>query len=414
MIEENKEERVYILNLGSGHSESITASLIENYKQEEMKGDITMYETRTNSRPVNAQANRQPQQPAAPQYQQMPQQPQNRQPQQQAAPQYRQMSQQPQNRQPQQQAGQQYQQMSQQPQNRQPQQQAESNQPPANETSPRNDGNFISSQIWKVNGKDKVIDFTSNLICANLNDYANVHGRGGKGHAPNSTISVNLCDYTKGTGNASVSVRYNVDVEDMPILYQAAMSARMGTMPTPVPLDALNTLCCQLSALSQCPQAENNCRIVDVNLLRAIFSTSQQIYKGAVQPGAALFSFAREKNNPYATVKRDGQTFAPVSRIDIRYIPLRQDGKVSNYPWYVGIENYDAPLVARSNGATAHQSAHAINKKGAYINLATDAFVEAMVAVERFVRLWEQVTAEPIMRQAMDQIAAYTSGHSNG
>ena len=42
-----------------------------------------MYETRTNSRPVNAQANRQPQQPAAPQYRQMSQQPQNRQPQQQ-------------------------------------------------------------------------------------------------------------------------------------------------------------------------------------------------------------------------------------------------------------------------------------------------------------------------------------------
>ena len=55
----------------------------------------------------------------------------------------------------------------------------------------------ISKQICKVHGKDKVIDFRDGLHYANYVDFANIHGVGGKKHAPNSTIQVVLCDYSK-------------------------------------------------------------------------------------------------------------------------------------------------------------------------------------------------------------------------
>lgn len=89
---------------------------------------------------------------------------------------------------------------------------------------------FISQQICKVNGKDKVMDFKSRLIPAKVEDFANVHGRGGKGHAPNSTIACTICDYTKGVGDKPVSVAYRIDVEDIELLYEAAVAARLGTL----------------------------------------------------------------------------------------------------------------------------------------------------------------------------------------
>lgn len=232
-------------------------------------------------------------------------------------------------------------------------QQSNRPQPPQQYESTRNapsappaQANMISQKCAKVNGKDKVIDFTGNLSMANLEDFAMVHGCGGKSHARNSTISAAICDYTKGTGEASVTVRFGIDVEDCTILYNAAMYARLGLLP---------------------------------------------VYN----PGTPAFQYSKEKNNPYAI--KNG--YAPCSRITISFTPIRQDGQRSSYPWYVCIENFDAPIQAKQNGATAHNSKQAINKRSAFINLSADDFAASMVAVDRFVRLWEHRML-PVMEEA--------------
>ena len=44
--------------------------------------------------------------------------------------------------------------------------------------------------IAKTNGRNKVIDFRDGLVLAYPEDYAMIHGKGGKGHAPTSVIKI--------------------------------------------------------------------------------------------------------------------------------------------------------------------------------------------------------------------------------
>lgn len=208
---------------------------------------------------------------------------------------------------------------------------------------------YISQKIYKINGKDKVIDFTSKLVKAKLNDFANVHGCGGKDHAPNSTIGVVICDYTKGTGDNSVTMRFNMDVEDMTLLYHVSNGIFAGT-----------------------------------------------------SYGSPVLPYVSEKNNPYA---KGSDGYVPVSRIEINYQPTRQNGQKSNYPWYISITNYEAPLSESANGATAHVGSQARNKRSAYINVSALDFGRAMVAVDRFLRLWEHRML-PVMDEAYQRIDA--------
>lgn len=201
----------------------------------------------------------------------------------------------------------------------------------------------MSRKIWKINGNKKVIDFNSKLIMAKPEDYANVHGSGGKGHAPNSTIGVVLCDYTKGTGDKSVTVQFNMDVEDITLLSYAYMGIAAGSP-----------------------------------------------YRSPLLP------YIREKNNPYA---QDKDGFVPVSRIEIQYQPTRSDGSVSNYPWYIAISNYEAPLSKKESGATTHVGSQARNKKTAFINVSLADFGHALIAAERYIRLWEHRMI-PVIDQA--------------
>lgn len=190
---------------------------------------------------------------------------------------------------------------------------------------------YINSKITTLAAEGKFLDFVNNLTKALPSDYAMVHGCGGKGHAPNSTIRFVLCDYSNGTGESSRTVKYAVDVGDIAILHHAAMNASCGMLP----------------------------------------------------PG---FSYVREKNDPY---KRDDSGYVPVIKITINYTPTQSYGKPSAYPWFIGIENFRAPAVDRPNGTISHDSTKATNKSGAFINVSASDFAVAMDAVVRFIRLWE-------------------------
>lgn len=211
---------------------------------------------------------------------------------------------------------------------------------------PQGQVGYISQKCAKVNGNNKVIDFNGFLTQAKMEDFAMVHGCGGKGHARNSTIGITICDYTRGKNENSVTVKYNIDVEDCTVLYQAAIYARLGLLP---------------------------------------------VYN----PQNPAFSYSKEKVNPYDVT--DG--YAPCSKITINFAPFRQDGQVSKYPWYVAIENFKAPIQTKQNGSTNYKGAQAIDKTSAFINLSADDFAACMVAVDRFVRLWEHRML-PVMDEA--------------
>lgn len=265
-----------------------------------------------------------------------------------------------------------------------------------------NNDNYISHKICKINGRDKVVDFTSKLTAAKTEDYAMVHGCGGSNHAPNSTIGITLCDYTKGKGdNKSVTVRYAIDVEDTVLLLEAAKTARLnGFSPNAGNCTPLcDSLIQQLKDLAKFPSAQDGSRQIPRDALNGLLRSANGLRTAMQGSTGPLFSYKREKNNPYKIVNG----LAPVSKVEISYTPFRSDGSESRYPWYIAIENFDAPINAKANGATSHNAAQAVNKRSAFINLTTDDFLAAMVAIERFVRLWEHRLL-PVMEEAYSKL----------
>ena len=64
--------------------------------------------------------------------------------------------------------------------------------------------------IAKTNGRNKVLDFRDGLVLAYPDDYAMIHGKGGKNHASTSVIKIAICDYSSGTGDKSTTLFANI------------------------------------------------------------------------------------------------------------------------------------------------------------------------------------------------------------
>lgn len=318
---------------------------------------------------------------------------------------------------------------------------------------------YISAKICKINAKDKVVDFTSKLSVAKVEDFANVHGCGGTGHAANSTIAVTICDYAKkGKGEQSVTAFYNLDAEIMEVLYQAAMDARLGKLTAnsadlaaaasvalhelnrwelagsqqPVSVvpfaeltttgktlgDAMkmnNPAALQsasdhtLADLRRWASARKQCPSAGVPL-REIYEVKTALTNALAQQDKPLFVYTTEKNNPY---QKDAQGYVPVSKLYISYTPMRKNGEVSRYPWFIQIENFRAPLSTKATGASSHDASKAIDRKGVFINVSTDDFAQAMVAVKRYIRVWEMVATIPVVREGLKRLEMIKEGRKN-
>lgn len=240
------------------------------------------------------------------------------------------------------------------------------------------EGPQVNKKIWKVFAKDKVIDFRDNLHYAKIEDFANIHGVGGSRHAPNSTILVVLCDYTKGKGDKSVNVKYRLEVEDIEILYEAAKKAYFGELSGQL--------------IPGCAQALERLRMwMDVPMYP---DGSRPIGEGEiVMVGQMLrsalegqkFSYTYEKNDPY----KEENGLVPVQKITISYNAFTMDGQESRYPWLISIENFKAPLVKMGSGASYHKSKQGSNRKSANIMMSKVDFLQSMVAVKRYIHNWE-------------------------
>ena len=206
---------------------------------------------------------------------------------------------------------------------------------------------YVSTKIVNFHYLGKAIDFNALLVPAKEEDFAMIHGCGGKDHAKNSTIGVVICDHSKGTGNKSLTLRYNIDVHDIDLLRYAALRKAEGAWKLLHPNNPMRP-----------------------------------------GPGDTPFVYCREKINP---VVRNSKGYAPVSRLEIKYCPIRKDGTVSKNPWYIAISNCDAPVQTRQNGAVTYNGKAAENRKVAFVNMGYEDFVNAMSAVYHHIRKWETV-----------------------
>ena len=95
---------------------------------------------------------------------------------------------------------------------------------------------MVTNVITKCNGKDKVVDFRDKLSRSLPDEYAMMHQSGGKkngGKTFPSVIEMVICDFTKGTGDKSVTCSVNID----PTMFDEWLTVcrcNVGTMAVPL------------------------------------------------------------------------------------------------------------------------------------------------------------------------------------
>lgn len=267
-------------------------------------------------------------------------------------------------------------------------------QPPAAATSPSPKGNqsaqpahseddFIDNKICKFNAKNKVLDFSDMLVKAYDKDFANIHGAGGKNHAPNSGICLTLCDFSKGTGNSSVTVKFIIDVRQIDRLLSKAEAADNGTLGLAEQLRAVREFATANGMTIGWLQGNHQPTLQEVAGLQQMLCAGLMAQDPEGKNEKALYSYEVQKNNPYRTTWDNGKEYTPVSTLSIQYIPTRK------YPWIIKVSNFMAPLFRQESGATTHNSKEAIGKKEVMFPMSAEDFYCALADVAHYVHLWE-------------------------
>lgn len=262
---------------------------------------------------------------------------------------------------------------------------------------------MISSTIAKVNGRNKVIDFRDNLMPATLEDYANLHGVGGKNHAANSTIRCTICDYSKGKGDESVTVGANIAIDAIYKVYLAAK--KQIIQPTQdnrqtITADGLTALNKVYAGLKNVYTSVNQGKTIDVKIISQLGNLTATGLKSIEKTDCGNFAHQQEKVDIYRK-KTDGS--APVSKLVITRQGIRSDGQVSRYPWYIKITNGTAPVIFQESGATTYDAKKLSIKGEAFINVSDADMFRMMQRIVSYIRVWENTVCIPLVQRGLQQ-----------
>lgn len=263
--------------------------------------------------------------------------------------------------------------------------------------------------IYRVNGRQKVIDIRDRLIEPYPEDGYQLHGRGGKGCAPNSTLSLYLCDYSqKESTGKSTTVSYNIEPELALMLADAASqqifssSLQNQTIVSRIDTKLFEEALEDLKLMYNKTKGDTKTFVSGIGQkLRKSVSNTANTTASSAQTAANVFSVKREKINIY---KKNDKGLCPVSKLIINYQPTK-NGEPSRYPWYVQIINSMGKPVVGENGATTYTNL--TDEKKAFINLSNEDFYAMFSTVKRFINLWELTMSLPILKEAKKMMDFY-------
>lgn len=309
-----------------------------------------------------------------------------------------------------------------------------------------------SDLIAKAASKGKFLDFRNNLVAAHANEYAMIHGIGGKQHAPRSTIKMFITDYSVQNNTKTVSANIQPELAACLLnacqnalvgsgasksggMYQEAASAvaqmrRETVLPSGSPInpsaepvlavpaesvDKLSGLpmppaALQLAAMLDPITLPANGPTVYVGVRKRIVELLAQALSTAGQASAADFSYSQDRVNPY----KEENGLCPVSTLSITRSGLRKDGSVSQMPWYVCIKNFQAKPVKQANGMTSYNGSSVQNQKEAFILVSDFDMYRCVYRVTRFIELWEMAVGIPLIKTGLKQKELERSNHQGG
>ena len=207
-----------------------------------------------------------------------------------------------------------------------------------------NENNFApSAQIYKYQTSKKLLEFTNKMIVADVDNYGNIHSRGGGGNIP-SRIGLQLQDYSAGKGDANIKLFANISPSE--VAYLLMLVKRGDT---------------------------------DINFVQ------QKI-------------IAAKKGN-------DGR--APVTKLEIIRADKDKSGNERRLKWFIRITNGSGVPGESSTGGVQCTAGTFKKEKEAYINLNDDDMFKALHEVNTFIELWQMTNAIPVIKAAQQKVEEF-------
>lgn len=290
--------------------------------------------------------------------------------------------------------------------------------------------------IWQIGKTNKFLEFANNLTVANIDDYAQLTGRGGQNHAPNAVIQLiittkgkpkvfanlepyyfemlrevalrNLGDNYIGTGETTALLsRFNFSIEICSKLLNsihgglcAVRNLCRGFYKGQSVRDSMTALGCELK-----------------NVMTSIESQSSDV---SIQNlGLSTYS-TWETKKPITRVNIysvDSMGYAECKELTIRrqqYREVRGVRQESKEPWYFEIRNFKAKPLPPSQGIgymanTVLQD----SVKTAFINVNDEDMLEACSHILSFIRVWEIANCVGLVQQGCENKRIEWQIHQN-
>lgn len=292
----------------------------------------------------------------------------------------------------------------------------------------------VSDVIVNAASANKFLDFKDSLNPANQEDYAMLHGAGGKDHAMISTITALITDYSAGTGAASVSVKANLPPHIFDVI-KTACEANMTKQS--VPVDGFWGFIMDACAIAQQTYNEVTGLAKAVPLFfKGIINAAATAVTGGEKDKALAYlgkaaKYAKEEaekrgeaavRNPlldtgcaalpvykdyfYSQTRvnsykklPDGKV--PVSTCTISRESRKKGGSLATLPWSVAIRNFNAFPRVSAKGTTAYDSKTISDKQEAFISLSDEDMHRCCYAVSHYIAVFENAVCIPTVRNGL-------------
>lgn len=202
-----------------------------------------------------------------------------------------------------------------------------------------------TNQIAKIQTSKKLIAFYDKLRLAPIEHYAQLHAKGEEisGTKTNSLIGISIQDYSNGTGQNNTIVQFNLTPEQIQFL-----------------------------------------------LTR-------------IEAGFQEFEWSSDKI--FGTPDANGYSIA--QKFIITRHSLKQDGSVSNNPWFISISNGHGIRVQNRMGGYYMKGGSYQQEKSAFINLNDMDLYTLLKRTDSFIRNWEMLSAYQTIYQGQQAYAQY-------
>lgn len=277
--------------------------------------------------------------------------------------------------------------------------------------------------IAKTNGRNKVLDFRDGLVLAYPDDYAMIHGKGGKNHASTSVIKIAICDYSSGTGDKSTTLFANITpdvceqifevckrnvgttvVDNQMLIFQEIRAANKKLLKTAdMNFNILNNV---LGVLERLEKAESvpALPVIAGALSKRLGKTKEKVMAVVDEPGlppsmamARHADFSHMQDRVHAQ-KTNSQGYAPLQRLNIFHTTYRKDGQLGNYPWTIKITNAYAKVRVQATGATTYDASTMRDVKEVFIQVSDADMFRMMSRVTSFIHAWEVAMGADLIR----------------